>query len=99
MYLMAAPSLPRQKSTTAQKHPASIAVLRARGSENAGGFLYHGNRPFFRAVTHEIRKGRGAAVECSGRGVCDYSIGACECTIGYQGPACEMSDETPTVDG
>jgi hypothetical protein len=32
-----------------------------------------------------------AAVECSNRGVCDYTLGECVCAVGFEGVACEKS--------
>ncbi len=32
----------------------------------------------------------GPAMDCSGRGNCDYSLGLCTCFTGYTGTACEQ---------
>lgn len=37
--------------------------------------------------------GKMSGMDCSGRGICDYSSGACKCFSGYAGTACEQVQE------
>lgn len=37
--------------------------------------------------------GAQAGQDCSGRGICDYTTGSCECFSGYAGTACELVSE------
>merc|ERR1712224_639624 len=37
--------------------------------------------------------GHISGMDCSGRGICDYSSGTCKCFSGYAGTACEKVEE------
>lgn len=38
------------------------------------------------------KRGNICHIDCSNRGICDYSTGLCSCFSGFTGTACEIQD-------
>ena len=44
------------------------------------------------ALTLPLPRPPPPAVDCSGRGICDYTTGLCDCFPGYRGTKCDVID-------
>ena len=71
-----------------------VYILRARGAHGPTNLDSTAANAYFVTETYEIHRGTTEALECSGRGKCDYDSGACMCIKGYGGEACEVQGTT-----
>jgi hypothetical protein len=55
-----------------------------------GGFGHDGRNSYHAGGSSSDPINEGPALDCSGRGNCDYSKGVCSCAVGYTGEACEL---------
>lgn len=59
----------------------------------AAGDIYSFTLTYNDGYTFDVGNGNSAhqEVACSGRGTCDYTVGACSCYSGYTGSSCERT--------
>jgi len=78
-------------------------LLAVEPYNGAGMLWYNPDSPVYNPTFHveaaravvEVQVGTYEEIECSGRGLCDYTAGVCGCFSGYTGEACQLQNALP----
>merc|ERR1711871_1843734 len=76
-----------------QKLPTSNCNLPSQPETVAGNQHTRSTNKFRQGDVVFSCYGSMTGQDCSGRGLCDYTTGACKCFPGYGGTACEIVSE------